>query len=101
MSLAALSSIIEEWSSTCLSSFFQFGIKGSLTRDFQLQFLFMNQCPPRPLSILLGAFQLFSKIRRENREWMFINGDNDTGYKLFGSVNDTADKFIGGVDTGD
>ncbi len=32
---------------------------------------------------------------------MFINSDNDPGDKLFGSVNNTADKFIGGVvDTG-
>jgi hypothetical protein len=32
---------------------------------------------------------------------MFISGVNDTGDKLFGCVNDAADKFIGGVvDTG-
>ncbi len=49
------------------------------------------------LSIPLGSFQLFSKICRDNREWMFISGVNDTGDKLFGGVNDTADKFIGGV----
>jgi hypothetical protein len=28
---------------------------------------------------------------------MFINGVNETGNKLFGSVNDFADKFIVGV----
>jgi hypothetical protein len=33
---------------------------------------------PGPLSIPLGPFQLFSKIRGENREWMFISGVNMT-----------------------
>ncbi len=57
---------------------------------------------PGPLSIPLESFRLFSKIRRDNREWMFISGVNDTGDKLFGGVNDTTDKFIGSVvDTGD
>jgi hypothetical protein len=28
---------------------------------------------------------------------MFISGVNDIGDKLFGSVNDNVDKFIGGV----
>jgi hypothetical protein len=33
---------------------------------------------------------------------MLINGVNDTGDKLFASVNDIADKFISGVvETGD
>jgi hypothetical protein len=36
--------------------------KGSLTRDFQLQVFFMNQCPPGPW-VPLGPFQIFSKIR--------------------------------------
>ncbi len=66
-------------------------------------FIFFHESVyPGPLSIPLGSFQLFSKIRRDNREWMFISGVNDTGDKLFGGDNDTADKFIGGViDTGD
>ncbi len=77
-------------------------LKGSLTRDFRLQFFFLIQCIPGPLSIPLGSFLLFLKIRRDNREWMFISGVNDTGDKLFGGVNNTADKFIGGVvDTSD
>ncbi len=79
-------------------------IKGSLIRDFffRLQFFFHESVSPWPLSIPLGSFLLFSKIRRDNREWMLISGINDTGDKLFGGVNDTADKFIGGViDTGD
>jgi hypothetical protein len=66
---------------------------------------------PRPPSIPLGPFQIFSKIRGDIRELMFITGVVDTSDKLFSSVNtaeklftgvnDTADKFFGGVsDTG-
>ncbi len=77
-------------------------IKGSLTRDFRSQFFFHESVSLGPLSIPLGPFQIFSKIRRDNREWMFISGVNDTGDKLFGGVNDTGDKFFGGVnDTSD
>ncbi len=44
---------------------------------------------------------MFSKIRRDIREWIFIAGINDAGDKLFSSVNDTGEKFIAGVfDTG-
>ena len=57
---------------------------------------------PRPISIPLGPFGIFSKIRGDIRELMFIAGVNDTGEKLFSGVNDTADKFFGGVnDTGE
>ncbi len=52
---------------------------------------------PKPLSILLGLLSLFLKIFRDNREWMFISGVNNTGDKLFGGANDTTDKFITGV----
>ncbi len=64
--------------------------------------VFFHEVYPGPLSIPLGSFRLFSKSRRDNREWMFISGVNDTGDKLFSGVNDTAHKFIGCViDTGD
>jgi hypothetical protein len=50
----------------------------------------------------LRPFRIFSKIRRDIRELMFITGVNDTGEKLFSGVNDTSEKFIAGViDTGD
>ncbi len=50
----------------------------------------------------LRQFWIFSKIRGDIRELMFITGVNDTGEKLFTGVNDTADKFFGGVnDTGE
>ncbi len=76
-------------------------LKGVWHEIFDLNF-FHESVYPGPLSIPIGSFRLFSKIRRDNREWMFITGVNDTGDKLFGGVNDTADKFIGGVvNTGD
>ncbi len=57
---------------------------------------------PGPPSIPLGPFQIFSKIRGDIREWMFITGVNNTGDKLFTGVNDTGDKFIADVkDTGE
>ncbi len=55
---------------------------------------------PRPISIPLGPFWIFSKIRGDIRELMFIAGVNDTGEKLFAAgVNDNGDKFFI-VDTG-
>jgi hypothetical protein len=50
----------------------------------------------------LEPFRIFSKIRGDISELMFITGVNDTGNKLFSGVNDTGEKFIAGVvDTGD
>jgi hypothetical protein len=45
----------------------------------------------------LEPFLIFSKIRGDIRELMFITGVVDTGDKLFSSVNDTREKFIAGV----
>jgi len=42
-------------------------LKGHLTRDFQLQ-IFYESVSPRPLSIPLGRFRIFSKIRGDIRE---------------------------------
>jgi hypothetical protein len=57
---------------------------------------------PKPISIPLGPFRIFSKIRGDIPELMFIAGVNDTGEKLFSGVNDTGEKFIAGVnDTGE
>ncbi len=52
---------------------------------------------PRPPIILLGLFQIFSKICGDIREWVFITSVNDTDDKLFIGVNDNGDKFIAGV----
>ena len=38
-------------------------LKGTVSRDFLLLVFFMNQFPPKPLSIPLGPFRIFSKIR--------------------------------------
>ncbi len=43
-------------------------LKGSLTRDFQYQIFFHKSVSPRPLSIPLGPFRIFSKIRGDIRE---------------------------------
>ncbi len=72
-------------------------IKGSLTRDFRSQFFFHESVSPRPQSIPLGPFWIFSKIRGDIHEFMFITGVNDTDVKLFSGVNDTGEKFIAGV----
>jgi hypothetical protein len=66
--------------------------KGSLTRDFRLQVFFMKQCPPGPQVFHWSLFEMFSKIRGDIRELMFITGVNDTSEKF---INDTADKFFG------
>jgi hypothetical protein len=50
----------------------------------------------------MGPFWIFSKIRGDIRELIFITSVNDTGEKLFSGVNDTTDTFFGGVnDTGE
>ncbi len=54
--------------------------------EFRLQVFFM--------STPLGPFRIFSKIREDILEWMFIAGVNDTGDKLFTGVNDTGDKSL-------
>ncbi len=63
---------------------------------------FHESVSPRPISISLGPFRIFSKIRRDIRELMFIAGVNDTGEKLFSGINNTAKKLFTGVnDTAD
>ncbi len=58
---------------------------------------FHESVSPRPPSISLEPFWIFSKIRRDIRELMFITGVNDTGDKLFSGVNDIGEKFIASV----
>ncbi len=55
-------------------------LKGVWHEIFSLHF-FYESVSPGPLSSPLGPFQIFSKLRRDFREWMFITGVNDTGDK--------------------
>jgi hypothetical protein len=88
------------------------------TRDFHLPIFFHKSVSPGPLSIPLGKFRIFTKIRGDICNFVFIACVVDTGDKLFNGVNDTGDKlsqqnekktscpkifsFIAGVvDTGD
>ncbi len=71
-------------------------LKGVWHEIFDFRF-FHETVSPRPPSIQSEPFWIFSKIRRDIREWMFITGVNDTGDKLFSVVNDTGKKFIAGV----
>ncbi len=68
-------------------------LKESDTR-FSTSGFFHESVSPRPPSIPLEPFWIFSKIRGDIRELMFIN---DTGDKVFSGVNDTSEKFIAGV----
>jgi hypothetical protein len=58
-------------------------LKGSPTRDFQLQVFSMLSVSSGSLSIPLGPFRIFSKIRVDTvfGEKIFIGGVTDTGYK--------------------
>ncbi len=95
-------------------------LKGVWHEIFDFSF-FYESVSPGPLSIPLGSFRLFSKIRRDDHESMFISGVNDCstvsttpltnlsvvsltpainlcqGFSLIGGVIDTGDKFIIGV----
>ncbi len=86
----------------------------SLTRDFRLKVFFRNQCPPGPP---LEPFWIFSKIRGNICELMFITGDKlfsgeqfifprccwyrsekkPKSLKFIASVNDNAEKLLTGV----
>jgi hypothetical protein len=55
--------------------------KGTVSRDFRLLVFFMKQFPPKPLSIQLGPFQIFSKIRGDIRSSKCTTGVVDTGGK--------------------
>jgi len=57
-------------------------LKGTVSRDFLLLVFFMNQFPPKPLSIPLGPFRIFSKIRGDIRSSRLTTVINDTGDKF-------------------
>ncbi len=54
--------------------------KGTVSRDFLLLVLYMNQFPSSPI-IPLRPFRIFSKIRGDIRSSRFATGVNDTGGK--------------------
>ncbi len=55
--------------------------KGTVPRDFRLQVFFNESVTPSPLSIPLGPFRIFSKIREDIRSSRCTNGVVDTGGK--------------------
>jgi hypothetical protein len=52
-----------------------------VSRDFRLLVFFNESVSPKPLSIPIGSFQIFSKIRGDIRSSRFAPGVNDTGGK--------------------
>ncbi len=68
-------------------------LKGQCQEIFCFWFFFMNQFPPKPLSIPLGQFRIFPKIRRDIRSSRLTTGSNDTGGKFATGINDTGGKF--------
>ncbi len=77
-------------------------IKRESDTRFSTSGFFHESVSPRPPSIPVEPFWIFSKIRRDIRELLFITGVSDNGNKLYSGVNDTSEKFIAGVvDTGD
>ena len=56
-------------------------LKGVWHEIFDFRFFYESESP-RPPSIPLGPFQIFSRIRGDIREWMFVSGVNDTGEKI-------------------
>ncbi len=63
-----------------VQSKFKYPLKGVWHEIFAFRF-FHKSVSLGALSIQLGPFQIFSKIRGDIREWMFISGVNDTGKK--------------------
>ncbi len=55
---------------------------------------FHNSVSKRPVSISLGKFRIFTKIRGDTRNFVFIAGVVDTGDKLFTGVIDIGDTGI-------
>ncbi len=63
------------------------------TRFSTLSF-FHESVSPRPPSIPVEPFWIFSKICGDIRELMFITGVNDTDEKFIAGVNDTGEQFL-------
>jgi hypothetical protein len=56
-------------------------LKGTWSRDFSTSGFFHESVSPKRLSIPLGSFRIFSKIRGDIRSSRFATGVNDTGGK--------------------
>jgi hypothetical protein len=54
----------------------------------------MIQLTPGPLSIPLGSFQIYTKIRGDIYKIVFIPAVVDSSDNLFTGVKDTADKLL-------
>jgi hypothetical protein len=75
-------------------------LRESVTRFFASGF-FHESVSPKPLSIPLGPFRIFSKIRGIIRSSRLTSGINDTGGKFATGVNDAGGKIAAGInDTG-
>jgi hypothetical protein len=69
-------------------------LKGQCHEIFDFRF-FYESVSPRPLSIPLGPFRIFSKIRGDIRKCRCTTGTNDTGgkirndpYAIFGALEE-------------
>ncbi len=67
-------------------------LRDSVTRFFGSGF-FHESVSPKPLSIQVGPFRIFSKIRGDIRNSRLTTGINDTGGKFSTGINDTGGKF--------
>jgi hypothetical protein len=56
-------------------------IKGTVSRDFLVLVLFMNQFPPSPRVFHKDRFEFFRKILGDIRSSRFATGVKDTGGK--------------------
>jgi hypothetical protein len=65
----------------------QFFLKGTVPRDFRLLFFFHESVSPKPLSIPIEPFRIFSKIRGDIRSSRCTTGVADTGGKWQKSSN--------------
>jgi hypothetical protein len=75
--------------------------KGTECNEIFDFWFFHESVSPKPLSISLGLFQIFSKIRGDIRSSRCTTGVVDTGGKFAAGVVDTGGKFAAGVvDTG-
>ncbi len=67
-------------------------LKGQCHEIFASGF-FHESVSPKPLSIPLGPFRIFSKIRGDIRSLRLTTGINDTGGKFAAGINNTGGKF--------
>jgi hypothetical protein len=58
---------------------------------FSTSGFFHESVSPQPLSILLGLFQIFTKICGDIRNFVFIADVKDSDNKRFTVVNDTGE----------